>query len=203
VDPHLFEGTLREEAASALLATLLEQDAGFRGAFVRRIGGGDNVGKAAPRVRVEPYLGGGQWPDVTTELPGLIVLVENKVRPQAVQVGQLARYHASAAVQWPRHRVISVFVAPLRRSGFAEARHVRRHIRGQTRDDLAVVLSWSQVRWLLRFADGPDVEFRTRGIAAITKAIAIYGPPVSRSATQRPPGKSRRELPYHRRVPAR
>ena len=85
VDPHVFfEGTLREEAASAFLATLLEQDQGFRAAFVRRIGGGDGADAAAPKIQVEPYLGGGKWPDVLMELPGLLVLVENKVRPRAI-----------------------------------------------------------------------------------------------------------------------
>ena len=108
------------------------------------------------------------------ELPGLLVLIENKVRPQAVQIGQLARYHTTAVALKPRRRVISVFLAPSRGSGFAEARHVRREIRRQGRADLAVVISWSQVQWLLRFADGPDAEFRTRGMAAISKAIAAY-----------------------------
>ena len=175
VDAHFFfEGTLREEAASAFLATLLEQDPGFRAAFVRRIGGGDGADAAAPKIQVEPYLGGGKWPDVLMELPGLLVLVENKVRPRAIRPGQLAEYHVAAVARWPRHRVISVFLTPDRRSGSAEVRRVRRVIRGHARVDAAVVLTWRQVHWLLRFANGSDVEFRRTGIRAIARAIAAY-----------------------------
>ena len=124
--------------------------------------------------QVEPYLGGGKWPDVVMELPGLLVLVENKVRPRAFRPGQLAEYHVAAVARWPRHRVISVFLTPDRRSGSAEVRRVRRVIRGHARDDAAVVLTWRQVHWLLRFANGSDVEFRRTGIRAIARAIAAY-----------------------------
>jgi hypothetical protein len=174
VDPHFFfEGTQREEAASAFLATLLEQGPDFRAAFVRRIGGGD-AGAPRPKVRVESHLGGGTWADILMELPGLVVLVENKIRPQAVQPGQLVRYHLAAIDAWPTRRVISVFLAPEARLGYAEARAVRREVRKAGRDDLAVVLTWAQVRWLARFASLPDQGFRDAGFRSIARAIDQY-----------------------------
>jgi hypothetical protein len=175
MNPHFFfEGTLREEAASAFLATLLEQDPGFRAAFLRRVGVDFSV-DVAPRIRVEPYLGGGKWPDVLVQLPGSIVVVENKVRPRIVQPDQLARYYLAAVQKWPRRRVIAVLLMANVRVRAPEVRLVRREIRRGARDDRAIALTWSQVRWLLRFADGPDAEFRRTGIAAITQAISVTG----------------------------
>jgi hypothetical protein len=176
MDPHFFfEGTQREEAASAFLATLLEQDSGFRSAFVRRIGGGD-ASAARARIVVEPHLGGGQWPDIVMELPRLVVIVENKLRPGTVRPGQLARYHLAAVERWPGSRIISVFLAPAAAIGFAEARLIRREFRRLGRDDLAIVLSWAQVRWLARFASMPDTGFRAAGFRAIDRVIAAYAP---------------------------
>jgi hypothetical protein len=174
MDPHFFfEGTQREEAASAFLAMLLEQDPGFRAAFVRRIGGGE-AGAARPKVMVEPSLGGGSWPDIVMVLPELVVLVENKLRPGTVRTGQLARYHLAAVGQWPRRRIISAFLAPDARLGFGEARSVRREIRRAGRDDRAVVLTWAQVRWLARFASTPDTGLRAAGFRSIAEVIDAY-----------------------------
>jgi len=48
---------------------LLEQDASFRVALVRRVSGSDTIRSGAIKVRVATHLGGGQWPDVIMELP--------------------------------------------------------------------------------------------------------------------------------------
>lgn len=178
MNPHFFfEGTIREEAGSAFLATLLEQDPGFRAAFVRRVGGGEAGEHGRARVHVEHFLGDGLWADIVLEVPGLVILVENKVRAGAIRPRQLVAYHGAAVRRWPRCRVIAVHLAPEASWGWTEARMVRREARRLGRDDLAAAIGWNHVRWLLRFATTPDPAFRRGGMRAIELALAKVRPP--------------------------
>lgn len=108
---HFFRGLLRkEEVASAFLATLLECDPAFRGAFFRELFPNAAVAltDADWSVRVEADL-----VDVRLDSGAAVVLIENKVKAGAYQSGQLLRYYASELARVPADKSIFVaFVAP-------------------------------------------------------------------------------------------
>jgi hypothetical protein len=101
---HFFAGNLSKElVASAFLATLLEARAGFR-AFIFAQMGCEEAMKLAQAewiVRV-----GAESVDVRLDATreGWVLLVENKISPGSMQLGQLLRYYQNQIAREPRSR---------------------------------------------------------------------------------------------------
>lgn len=177
MDVHFFfEGSgSREEASSAFLATLLEQDAAFRGAFLTRAARDFGIsGSPVPTVSVEHTLGAGSI-DVLLEYAAAVILVENKISPGAKRDGQLLEYYRGAIAKWPGRRLAAVFLAPSTALGRSEIEDVRREIRRRRRGgptgDVAVAIGWSTVHTLVNRWCREDPAFARDGMRAVRGAI--------------------------------
>jgi hypothetical protein len=175
MDIHFFFKNGREEAASAYLATLLEQDASFRTGFTTLVGSaGVPSPSGEPNVSVEHPLGAG-FIDVVVEYDKSVILVENKVNSGAKRDGQLAGYYTAAMDHWGSKRLVAVYLAPDVALGWSEVAEVERLIadarRGGTGGDIAVAIDWSSVLTLTERVSATHASFARGGAVAILAAI--------------------------------
>jgi hypothetical protein len=169
MNPHFFfQGKLsREESASAFLATLIEQSAGFRTSFLAALGIREPAG--CFRVLIEKHD-----VDIRIDYPNdrVIVLVECKVRPGALQVNQLVRYYRHARKSAPNARIHTFMIAPGEGVGTSE---VRRLIADSSfdREDLVCRISWRELADLQEVLgyDGVLGDFARSGFDCIARII--------------------------------
>jgi hypothetical protein len=163
---HFFDGTLRkEEVASAFLAMALEGLPSFRSHFFSFIEPlASATASSTITVKVEE-----KRVDVRLEVEGAVVLIENKVSPGAMQIGQMLKYYEQELRDRPDRRVVCVFLAP-REVGHREVERVRLSPSFRT-TDYALHLPWESLFGY--HADGTDVlaQFVEGGLAQIRMVV--------------------------------
>lgn len=124
MNPHFFfSGKLsREESASAFLATLLDQHAEFRAFFFRSLNREEPRGPRQVSIEHKEVDIRLAYPEAKT-----VVLIENKVRPGALQVNQLVRYYQQERADTAASRILSIMISPSAGSGASEADRLARH----------------------------------------------------------------------------
>lgn len=171
---HFFENMVRrEETASAFLATLLDCDATFRGAFMGLAMGDPAMGDPAMAdsepwsVRVEE-----ERVDLTLESPTTLVLIEDKIGSGAKQQGQLLRYYQAAVAAKSAKRIVAVYLAP-RGIGIDEVDLVRRSaVFIERASDIACHLPWETVAEIIdRLPQKETSWFAQSGMREIERAI--------------------------------
>jgi len=167
--PHFFfQGKLsREESASAFLATLLDQHSEFRSFFYKSLKIDEPASQCLVSIEQKEV-------DIRLEYPaaGVIVLIENKVRPGALQVNQLVRYYQQERAANANARIISIMISPSAGSGSSEAVRLTKH-KDFRPTDAVLKLSW---RDLAEYCDiikdeDPSANFLKGGFASILKII--------------------------------
>ena len=162
VNPHFFfEGKLaREESASALLATLLEQSACFRNRFLDLI----HVNLTEdPDVSVER-----NEVDVCLVFPQhkTTVLVENKTKASSKTDGQLAHYYEQAKDETPEHTIVCVYLAPTLALTKSELEQL-----DLRETDTCHGVEWSQISKLTEKLTDFDQELASKGCRAVLGSI--------------------------------
>lgn len=163
-----FSGKLsREESASAFLATLLDQHTEFRSFFFKSLKLEEPISPCQVSIEHKEV-------DIRLDYPAarVAVLVENKVRPGALQVNQLLRYYQQERTTNPDSRIISIMVSPSAGSGASEADRLTRH-KDFRPTDAVLKLSWldlAEFCELLNEQD-PQAQFVRGGFASILKII--------------------------------
>lgn len=163
-----FTGKLsREESASAFLATLLDQHAEFRAFFFRSLKIEEPKGLC--RVSIEH-----KEVDIRLDYPAaqVVVLIENKVRPGALQVNQLVRYYQQELAANVDSRIISIMISPSPGSGSSEADRLTQH-KDFRPSDKVVKSSWRDLSEFCDILNGEDsqAQFIKGGFASVLKII--------------------------------
>jgi len=165
VNPHFFfKGKLsREESASALLATLLEQSSKFRKRFCRLVNietsTQDGLCVEVERNDVDVIL--------TIESSSTSVIIEVKISGASKVDGQLATYYERAKAESPENCFVCVYVAPTSALGRSEVGQL--DLRS---DDSGFALSWEQVIEAAANLPDFDLEFATEGLQVVLDIIA-------------------------------
>jgi hypothetical protein len=173
VDIHFFFANGVETAASAFLATLLEQEAGFRVALLRRIQPDLEINEAdAVTVAVEHPLGDGRV-DVYLVSPMALVLIENKTQAGSKTDNQLCRYYEACNPSQEQRRVVAVYLAPKKATAESEVAKTREGIQraGRTGRDVAKALTWEDVNSVILETPLSDQSFALDGIRTVLHEI--------------------------------
>lgn len=173
MDIHFFFANGVETAASAFLATLLEQEAGFRVALLRRILPDVELTEAdTVTVTVEHPLGVGRV-DVFLVSETTVVLIENKIQAGSKIDGQLRRYYEACNPKGERRRVVAVYVAPKGATAASEVAETGRAIEqaGRTGRDVAKSLTWDDVNSVILETALIDQSFAHDGIRTVRDEI--------------------------------
>jgi hypothetical protein len=167
-----FNGKLsREEMASAFLACLLDQRDDFRAFFFHAA----NMTKLPDSCQV-----GVEIDNVDIRIDcgdcNKVVLIEVKVRRNAIQSGQLSSYFGRLREREPDKQVAFIMVVPGKGSGAAEIQRLRESRLWREKDQASTV-TWSQ---LAAFADqlskyDRDESFINSGFEMILKMIEDKG----------------------------
>ena len=153
---YFFEGKLgREEAASAFLATMLEQHPEFRQAFFRLLSLPENehedLKKEEWSVVTEEYE-----VDVTMhpQKGSHVVLIENKIQPGSKTAGQVKKYFSRQIKMEPEKDVLFYYLAPNESTGVSELSKTNFR-----ENDVGVSISWDDIFDIL---DDIDLSERER-----------------------------------------
>jgi hypothetical protein len=169
MNPHFFfVGKLsREESASAFLATLLEYRHDFRTYLFKMLAIAEPHGPC--QVNIEQMN-----VDIRLDYPTakVVALIENKVRPGAIQVNQLVRYYIQERITNEDARILSILITPTEGYGAGEATRLTTH-REFRETDIACRLTWHE---LAQFCDlladeDRDAEFIRGGFNCVLKVI--------------------------------
>jgi hypothetical protein len=181
-----FGGKLsREESASAFLATLLEQCADFRSFFFKTMSVEEPQGLC--EVKIEQK-------DVDVRIDYLsakvVVLVENKIRPGALQVNQLVRYYLQELTTNAHLKIYSILIAPTEGGGASEAIRLSNHKEFRP-TDAVYRLSWRELAQFCDFLADEDrnTEFIRGGFDCVSKMIED-------AAQEKYPLTDRRKIAY-------
>lgn len=156
---HFLDGGMgREEAASAYLATLLEQSRYFRSEFFRITGIQEFPN---PRIEVEHDLR-----DVTISGDNVVVIVEVKIADGSKSNGQLRNYYDRFNAEQPKFTVHTVYLARTAEVGRSEADQVECEP-----NERAVALGWSDIATISKAVPDFDKTFATCGIEIILDVI--------------------------------
>ena len=171
IDPHhFFLGKLsREESASAFLATLLEQHDKFRQFFFKECEIEQPQGPCQVSIEQEEV-------DIRLDYydAKVVVLIENKVRPGALQVDQLVRYYRQTRESDVDSSIHSILVGPNEGSGQSEVDRLKRlNLHQDHPSDIVKHLSW---RDLAEFpeepkSDNPWATFVIKGFENVLKIM--------------------------------
>lgn len=173
LDIHFFFVSGSETAASAFLATLLEQDDTFRLAFFGEVAPELRVDRTTHvTVEVERTLMKGRV-DLLLELDGAVICVENKLNAGAKLDGQLLRYYESCRMEWPERRVVAVYLAPEEEFGTPQINEVNGLIVASHREDLdkARHLEWRTVDKAIGLIAAGKTSFALNAMRTILKEI--------------------------------
>jgi hypothetical protein len=164
---HLFfEGKLsREESASAFLATLLEQRPDFRSFFFNVLDQPEPKGDCSITIEHRNV-------DIRIDYPAAkrVILIENKLRPGALQSKQLVRYYGDELRQNRKSRIVFAFIVPSEGSGTSEMGRLRTELR---KKDSGYRVPWELIgefQDTIRTKD-KDKEFINSGFGVIFKII--------------------------------
>ncbi len=164
-----FVGKLsREESASAFLATLLEDRPDFRKYLFKIVAIPEPQGPCQVRIEQKDV-------DIRLDYPTtkVVTLIENKVRPGALQVNQLLRYYLQECTTNADSQILSILIAPTEGGGASEVKRLTTHKEFRRSTDAAYKLSW---RELAQFCDlladeDKDAEFIQGGFDCVSKMI--------------------------------
>jgi hypothetical protein len=164
VNPHFFfEGKLsREESASALLATLLEQSIEFRRRFCELL--------EVKTTRDDQFVVEVERNDIDIAFDignSTTVIVEAKIASGSKTDGQLAMYYERAKADSPDRLFVCVYVAPTVALGRSEVEQLV--LRG---GDSSVAISWQQMSDLAQGLADFDAEFGVMGLEKVLRVIA-------------------------------
>ncbi len=173
MDIHFFFANGVETAASAFLATLLEQEAAFRVALLRRILPDLELTEAdRVTVMVEHPLGVGRV-DVFLACRTAIVLIENKTQAGSKTDGQLCRYYEACNPRRRRRRIVAVYLAPREATAASELEKTRKAIEGAGRvgRDVAKSLTWDDVNTVILQTPLNEPSFARDGMRTVRDEI--------------------------------
>jgi hypothetical protein len=173
VDIHFFFANGVETAASAFLATLLEQEAAFRGALLRRVLPDLELTEVDDlTVTVEHPLGAGRV-DVFLECPTAVVLIENKTQAGSKTDGQLCRYYEACNPRRERRRVVAVYLAPRGATAASALAETDKAIEeaGRVGRDVAKSLTWDEVNTVISQTTLNEPSFARDGIRTVLDEI--------------------------------
>lgn len=152
-------GMVREEAASAFLATLIDQSDEFRQRFFQLCGI-----ESFPVNSVVVEQG---RRDVTVEGTDTLLIIENKIAAGAKMKGQLVGYYRRCKEDNPDVKIHSVYLAPSRELGQSEVDLV------QADDgEVVVAVAWVDLESLCAGLSDIDQVFAESGVKHILEAIA-------------------------------
>jgi len=189
-----FKIGVKEELASAFLATLLESDAAFRQDFLALLALQDRSGRlhaltaASWQICTENPIESGRVDiELQTEDASSVILIENKVFSGSLQQGQLLKYYEALADKDPskRTQIGAVLLGPGDAVGTFEVERVEhsRLARGRTAD-FAVRVGWLDLQDLANAVPATEVTamFAKSGFREIVQIIKegdkIKWPPV-------------------------
>lgn len=156
---HFLDGGMgREEAASAYLATLLEQSQYFRSEFFRITGIPEFPD---PKIEVERDLR-----DVTITGDNVVVIVEVKIADGAKANGQLRNYYDRLKTEQPRFIVHTVYLARTSEVGRSEVEQIE-----CAQNERAVSLGWPDIAPISKAVTDFDKTFASCGIEIILDVI--------------------------------
>ncbi|PHS10622.1 MAG: hypothetical protein COA78_11225 [Blastopirellula sp.] len=151
-------GMCREEAASAYLATMLEQSADFRELFFQLC---DIPPFDVEQVEVEQELR-----DVTITGKQTLVFIENKIAAGSKTHGQLVTYYERAKESNSDSQVHSIYLAPSRQLGESEVMLVNAED-----GEIVKAIAWTDIEKICQQVKDLDPVFTLEGVKQVQTAI--------------------------------